>query len=135
MHSTQRQRHASLQGGIPKVFVLKGWTFSGLDKLPRDIGESLYSELLTRSRACGCQEGTIGFLFSGLLYVLWSSFGSLPSGAPLESHWWMGFLVAIIGSIAGKWIGLGMARRRFESLRHEVAVLTKRQSPIRGTIG
>jgi hypothetical protein len=134
MCSPQRQSQASQRGGIPGVFVVKGWTFSGLDSLPRDVGESLYSELLKRGRACGCQESTIGFLSFGALYVLWSSCQSLLPGEPMETRWWFGFLVAIIGCIVGKCIGLWLANRRFESLRHEVAALNNQRSPIKVAI-
>lgn len=134
MYSQRRHGQAPQRDSIPAAFVLKGWTFSGLERLPREIGEDLYSELLKQGTACGCREGTIGALLFGLLYVLWSTCQSLLPGEPVETHWWTGVLMTIFGIMVGKCIGLWKAERRFKSLRHEVAALTNQQSPIKTAV-
>ena len=85
---------------------------TSLGSLPED--ESMaWKRRLERHRAdCGCRIGSLTMLCAT---AAWTGYSLLSQAA--ERHWqrclWMGLLILLVSGVAGKIIGLAVARVRF----------------------
>lgn len=130
---TIRKGHPAAQAAIiPNSFVLKGWTFRGLDTLPPGEAQRLYQGLMQYGNACGCDEGALGVLLSVGLTLLVSVLAPMWLAQPVMVPWAWGVAVAVAGGVVGKYLGLWRAHRHFEGLRHQLEVLTKGQAIMEG---
>jgi hypothetical protein len=101
---------------VPDTFEVQGRSFSGLDALPRDQAERLYSRIVRYGSACGCGFAVVGATLAGPLYMLGLSVV-------------LAIACAVVGAVVGMGLGLWIARRRFAAAgrRLESAVETMAQ--------
>jgi hypothetical protein len=85
---------------VPDSFELRGRAFSGLDALPRDEAQRLYSRAVRYGTACGCGAAAVGASLAGPLYL-----AGLPAGPTVAA--------ALVGGVIGKGLGLWRAHRGF----------------------